>query len=314
MRFILHIGTAKTGTTAIQRILSENRSQLRKQNAIYPNTQPLLRGSSEAHHRLAHAFTEIDPEQRQLADGFLDRMIANASRDTTIIISAEAISRHIHGKDAWNSRNYWRKRKQYLLTLSNAIKHRGFDVEAVVFLRRQDEFAESLYKEMVIKGLTNETFENFLISKRPIFDYTKQVQLYKQTFDDIRVYSYHGGPVINMLLRDLEVKLGRFDNPWVRSSPDSRLILWILQSSHSDVNELRNFVRSEIANTLFSSGEPTTMWQSTTQRQGFLRRFQGDYGADFFSSFSFHTAVSAILTDEDRKAIEKAFQQWQSAC
>ena len=50
-RLILHIGAAKTGTTAIQAFLSFNRAALEKGGVWYPDPRKFSRGGDEMGHR-----------------------------------------------------------------------------------------------------------------------------------------------------------------------------------------------------------------------------------------------------------------------
>ena len=60
---LLHVGTHKTGTTAIQAYMSQCRVQLAAQGILYPSLRPGLWKEMEAHHKVAQAvarFSIID--------------------------------------------------------------------------------------------------------------------------------------------------------------------------------------------------------------------------------------------------------------
>jgi hypothetical protein len=70
-RLLLHIGGPKTGTTAIQRALAENRQQLREQGFLYPGTEPNQQFSLFPLHKIAgfESFISSDASLwRQLVD------------------------------------------------------------------------------------------------------------------------------------------------------------------------------------------------------------------------------------------------------
>ncbi len=64
-RLILHIGAAKTGTTAIQAFLSFNRAALEKSGVWYPDPRKFSRGGDEmGHNALAYRLCD----QRETVD------------------------------------------------------------------------------------------------------------------------------------------------------------------------------------------------------------------------------------------------------
>jgi hypothetical protein len=147
----LHIGTNKTGTTAIQRWLSAHRKELCGRGLLYPTTGMPLR----AHHTLASALgfnLRVQTSDYKQAAHFRNKLDAeirdsNASR---VIISSE---------------NFCITRPTEPVRLF----FKGLGVRIVVYLRRHDSWWESAYAQavkMVAQPPYQCGFEHFLRFQR----------------------------------------------------------------------------------------------------------------------------------------------------
>lgn len=192
MRLILHAGTHKTGTTSIQKVLAEHRRGLRGQGLIYPDGGTVFSGTSVPHHRFSHAVTGANSAGIDRAKAFVAEVAASAETDATVLISAEPVYRHIAGYDGWDRFSdpaYWGLRKRYLENMAEVL--RPFEVEVVVFLRDVDDFAVSLYHEVVrVKQYWQGSFAEFRSAFAPWFEYDRQVALFREVFADVRVFRY----------------------------------------------------------------------------------------------------------------------------
>ena len=141
----VHIGTPKTGTTSIQHLLCRNRSVLEKQGYCYPDFSDLYPGySTSVNGRfLVQAVPQKDgvdsrkEEQRLYREG-MERVIALFTVYDHVILSNEAIFRATYKRRS----NLWQQ-------LLEEGERYGFAVKVIVFLRRQDLFAASLYNQNV---------------------------------------------------------------------------------------------------------------------------------------------------------------------
>ena len=130
-KLFLHIGTPKTGSTSLQMFLGQNREHLGRLGIYYPdvidkegyegngeegNGYPLYNGSEADE---ARAFKKLD-EMFQLYD--------------TVLLSSEVF---------WST-NRLKEKLEGLVSF-------GADVTVIVYIRRQDEYLNSLYNQ-VIKG------------------------------------------------------------------------------------------------------------------------------------------------------------------
>jgi hypothetical protein len=135
----LHIGTHKTATTSIQRVLGGHSRELEIDGFLYPAVgRP--DDAPTGHHNLAW---EISGDRR-FRSGFgtagdLVRELATTSRN--IIISSEDFESSAYHRDRFES-------------FLGAIQKLGIEISLVIFLRNQVGYAESLYSTLLQFGFT----------------------------------------------------------------------------------------------------------------------------------------------------------------
>lgn len=117
-RLILHVGTHKTGTTALQQFFWMNRERLRARGVLYPE------GFGTHHATLAAAVGQGNPGPLQ---GVLESR--EAAKAPTVLISSE---------------NFWRQAEKLAF-----VRERARQVTIVLYLRRQDHYVQSMYQENV---------------------------------------------------------------------------------------------------------------------------------------------------------------------
>lgn len=133
-RIIIHIGATKTGSTFIQHTLEMNRPTLLRQGVWVPEIglywQPTRPHKQAGHAEFMRAALRGDPTPRDHIHRGLSYM---GDRIHTIVLSSEA---------------FFLEEESHLL----ADYFEGFPLEMVVYLRRQDEWANSQYCEFVAGG------------------------------------------------------------------------------------------------------------------------------------------------------------------
>lgn len=162
---ILHIGMSKTGTTAIQRFLYENMDLLQEKDVIYPsNYRNIETGYDDwGHHNLSHKWggwlnPDIFPVSPEEAWEELSNKIKEIDKGTVIISS---------------------ERFQDLLVQENALEILNFIKEKVQpatlkvlgYVRRQDTFAESHYKELVKNAFNRVSVQEYIKNLPAFYDY-----------------------------------------------------------------------------------------------------------------------------------------------
>jgi hypothetical protein len=152
-RVILHIGTEKTGSTAIQRYLSSERAQLAKHGVAVPTSLgqaehvrfPLLFYDADQHDdlTLGQGLNALTPSQRQFQlqrwkTEFAEEL-ATAPQDTWIISSE-----HIHSRLLHNDAS--------MASLVSFVERHFDEITVITYLREPLEAAVSLWSTAVLNG------------------------------------------------------------------------------------------------------------------------------------------------------------------
>ena len=150
-KLILHAGTHKTGTTAVQAFAAEHRAALAARGILYPDLAPLGIAHAYPQHRFAHALAGAD---KTLGPADAVRLAAlwaeaAAARGAVVFVSAEPLYRYALTEPGGD----WRAgRARYLDRLAAALA--PFEVEAALVFRRPDDFVRSLFQENVSRART----------------------------------------------------------------------------------------------------------------------------------------------------------------
>lgn len=142
---ILHIGRHKTGTTAIQFFLADNRKALQDQGYFVPNSGRV----HAAHHQFAK---QLSPQQLAALDD---------EHDLTQLPSIRALERELkavprHLKTVVSSEVFQNCRPQ---AVQSAFRH--YSVSVVVYLRNQLEYLASSYAQRVHASNYTGSIEDF---------------------------------------------------------------------------------------------------------------------------------------------------------
>lgn len=135
-RLVIHPGMPKTGTSALQRFLWENRDTLSRNGWVYPD----------------HVISEADPRHQFLYTCFYRRRfraLVKCINETSgdIILSTEGICTHLFGLDEHSP--------EFLDATA------GLSVEVVVVHREKTAWLQSLYAQVRKNGNTTTGFEEF---------------------------------------------------------------------------------------------------------------------------------------------------------
>lgn len=138
---LLHAGTHKTGTTSLQRLLGDNGDALSAAGVYVPRTGRPHKTALEfgAHHNIAWQFTgdpRFDPSAGTF-DGLISE-VKNAGRPLTVLSSEDF--------------EYLHSRPGVLFHMRQELERAGFTLRILVYLRQQDDYARSLYRELFNHG------------------------------------------------------------------------------------------------------------------------------------------------------------------
>ncbi|MFW6247758.1 MAG: hypothetical protein ACOC3H_01405 [bacterium] len=183
----LHVGSHKTGTTAIQSFACQHRIDLLKQGLLYPDYPPVVERTNDAHHWFAHALAgdanlPLSPDR---VPDLVDHWLRLATREEAdVLVSAEALYRHVLGKGSYRDR-----RNAYLERLAETLH--GFNVVPILVFRRPDDYIRSLYQERVMRAAQPyPEFSRFIASKHAGLRYRENADLIRDHFPRLRVYTY----------------------------------------------------------------------------------------------------------------------------
>lgn len=180
MKVILHIGTHKTGTSALQSFCATNRNVLLTHGVHYP----LLPNRSRSFNFLAAhiAFGRTKQVRR-----FFARAIDAASRAgvQTLLVSAEsfyAMTGLFYRLYDRPCGDYWEHERKCVTSLRECLPT-GVDCDIHCYVRRQDRFLESLYNQCVkhSPGFGGE-IAAFLTPMRDTLDYSRHVEIWEAAF------------------------------------------------------------------------------------------------------------------------------------
>ncbi len=137
-KLILHVGANKTGSSAIQRFLALNASALRSEGIVVPDKDFRASEEVEGHHVFSFQKLLEDPaEGRQLLKDALDSIIRDRPETKKILMSAENLAANPAAPSFFEG-------------LSG-----DYEVEVVMYIRRQDEFILSSWQQWHSKVWTD---------------------------------------------------------------------------------------------------------------------------------------------------------------
>ena len=145
-RVVLHVGTHKTGTTALQHSLGAARAALEACRISYDPGLGRKNASATAHHALARLLGEPDTDEtRRVLGGYRKSIARELDRGRDVVISSERFYR-MKADDGLGTDG---ARRRYLDRVAGFFA--GMPVEPIVYFRRPDTYIESFYKELATK-------------------------------------------------------------------------------------------------------------------------------------------------------------------
>lgn len=195
----LHIGTHKTGSTALQWFFIKNQPLLAVNGYLYPGS--ILNGV--AHHPLAWALMPDQPnyaQHKEPAESLWHKAVteAEAKSCAKLIVSSE---------DFWHLTDVTKLASLFA----------GVDVRIVVYLRRQDQFVQSAYNMMVKWEWSRRTgtLEKYLedVIQTRYLDYAARLQPWADAFGqaNIIVRPYEKAQFAGSIFQDFCASIGI---PW----------------------------------------------------------------------------------------------------
>ena len=173
---VVHVGTHKTGSTALQSFCARNRDAIADQGILYPS-QPVRWGG---HHQLAWSLGIKHPHAEDISasEAFGGVFVEAAQRDCqTVLVSSEDF--------------------EFLpdpQVLRDALG--SLDARVVLYLRKQDDYLVSEYNQHVRMYVTRfaGSIDEFYAAHdfRPRFDYTRLVGKWAKVFEQVKPRPFDG--------------------------------------------------------------------------------------------------------------------------
>lgn len=186
MKVTLHIGTEKTGSTSIQRALAADRSALAANGILFP----VLFGSANHMEVAVAAMDSNSKDELQIME--LSREACSHDEYRELIrqriadeISAGDYNHLVISNEHCHSRIRNAEELQRLLYVLGVDAK---DCEVIVYLRRQDRLAVSLYSTVLKLGGNSKVFPDFANGQIPhYFNFRKILDLYASVFGAERI-------------------------------------------------------------------------------------------------------------------------------
>lgn len=173
---VLHIGTPKTGSTAIQCFLGDNRAALAAAGQLYPGS--IERG--HAHHDLAFLTAGGYPEWATAQQAPLADLIA--------AVRAECQAQPTRCRLLLSSENfYWLSAPEAVRDMIGALGYRPEQLAVVVYIRRQEEAVESWYNQLVKALGYSASFEQSIADYDTLWDYEARLAHWAEVFGSGRI-------------------------------------------------------------------------------------------------------------------------------
>lgn len=190
-RLILHIGTHKTGTTALQKFFDLNRAALAERGIFYPDYDIIGKTGHYSHIAMANAFAghhgTLTPED---ARAFFAAVRARRADHDVTILSAEPFYRHIDldpaKKPPRDPAAYWPLRRAFIERLAEELA----PADVVVVFREQADYAQSLYKEHVKATRYLHDMTRFRRDYWFHFDFLEQARAWEASFPGMTALDY----------------------------------------------------------------------------------------------------------------------------
>ena len=185
-RLILHIGTHKTGTTAVQGFLKVNAELLERETGIFYPVYPAKYSRTKPAHN--GKFLHCQASMRA-SGGKRERADVNGGSDWIREEFAKQVQEHdiilLSDEQIWKSLN---SKKNYLKSLHDVISECGIEqTDVVVYFRRQDEYLESYWKQWIKSDIhyTKTLPDHLLDQERDVaryLNYARGVRRLENTF------------------------------------------------------------------------------------------------------------------------------------
>lgn len=192
---ILHIGAGKTGSTAIQQALSASRGRLEEAGVAYPTMPGFdVDASGVAHNPIAYALAGHDTGVD--LSNVRERLEEVAASYRRVVLSAEVFYMRPRADDCADRADYEHAKEQMIAATAALLK--GFDTRVICYLRRQDDWFESIYAERVKTWKAGDYVARSFFEDLDDDPYIGQLERWAAHFGDrLRVRPYEAAQLVD---------------------------------------------------------------------------------------------------------------------
>lgn len=313
-RLIIHVGTHKTGTTAIQAFLAANRERLDAMGVVYPDATRFGLGKiAGIHHGVAAALARAespgDPFPEPLLR-FRAHLRDRLAGGDAVILSSEAFYRHVlpEGDEPADETALWARREAYLDRMAACFA--PLDPTISIYFRNPVALAESKYANNTVATPHRDDFPGFRRRTAWSYEYGRHLATLGARFPRVLAHSYEKSSRPS-LIRSFFSDHGLPEPPPVderrlRVALPNRAVLWIQRlkaegrlADRKALGRRWHFALRAEAQPLFAEEVRSTFWESAAARQAFF----GRYGAP----------VAGIEFDPPAAALEEPRTHWDDA-
>lgn len=276
-RLVFHVGSHKTGTTAMQRRFAAMRPELQRDGLLYPDLAPFFGGgaSQPTHAAVVEAAIRQDAASRERLARFADHLADQAQDGATVFLSSETAYRLAADGIDWEDETFWDARRRLLDRLASAFA--AFDLSFLLCLRRPDGLAESHFAESAAATPACWPFDAFVQMKSYRYAYARQVALFRSVAPT-RVLQYEAARRSGLMASACEaIGVPPVGEPerLVRQSIAVRAQCWMQSAKAEGALSARDrdrrwlFALERRDDAPFDGG-PTTLWPSAARRREFV--------------------------------------------
>ena len=317
-KLMFHIGSHKTGTTAIQSVLDKDRDRLASLGIHYPTIPRSFSVNSTAHHGIAHRTADFERLFRLRLSLYFRRLATQAKTYDLTLLSSEAVYRHVATKPKPRSADEWfASHEAYLVRLASYL--RKFEVEIVLYLRNPHDFAVSLFKEDATKARINPIppFVKVNELRSTHFDYARRIAVIEKVFGSVDVRHYEAEARLGLVpefYRRLGVDVPKASDKPVRVSISNLGVLWLCaRTGEGNRREHRHRVHYAASDPdgLFVEETPTTLWPSAEDLMAFVERHDAAYSMGPFDRPKGLDRKPTVWTDDAQRQADVHYQVWR---
>ncbi|MFW6731900.1 MAG: hypothetical protein ACODUE_09245 [Synechococcus sp.] len=185
-KLLIHIGTGKTGSTAIQHALASSTAGLREKGIYYWGLN--LEG--------CHTSAQLYPWQKESGTGDIQKLSDSEAGQQLRTVFTQALAHLSDGEMAiWSNESIYERPAMYLPVIRDAVEGAHISCTVLCYVRSHRAYVNSAYKQWGVKHKTYSGrilgFRDWIRTRIQFLSYGRQVATWDATFTDrLRLINY----------------------------------------------------------------------------------------------------------------------------